>query len=245
MRPKASAEETNIGMNGMRSMLELEHGIVKRFDDRLGNRFGYLYVLDQDGQQTGEELWFHANDGQWVETVEGDILFVGPIYLTIRIHDPKVGDKLAFRRVRGKNHRDKAAPWTHAEGYDNRVEALTAPRYQLIQRMTENDEVIDELLLWEGQGSAKLSEIYPIRVIAEELRDPLATRTGEGGITTSYIFKVWQEPEPCEGPDDSSAAVPGHWAQCGDPRYRSAAVRELDALREEALGGVITMPPRS
>ena len=34
------------------SAKELEHGVVKFFDDRDGKKFGFLEIFDEDGQKT-------------------------------------------------------------------------------------------------------------------------------------------------------------------------------------------------
>mgnify|MGYP001613302669 CR=1 FL=1 len=44
-----------------------ETGTVKWFDAREGKRFGFIKL------ESGEELFFHFNDGQYIEVVFDDI----------------------------------------------------------------------------------------------------------------------------------------------------------------------------
>jgi cold shock CspA family protein len=214
-------------------MLDLEHGIVKFFDDRDGKKFGFLKVLDEDGRETGEEVFFHFNDGQFVDIVGGDCIeFIGRtakngLYL---VH-PQVGDKLAFDRASGKGNRDKACPWTYAAAYDHCVRMLTEPRYRVV-RVTklgfggigDSSEVI-----WEGQGADELTARYPIRVRNGMLDNPLAHSTNfDAGSTTRYLFEVWMDDDVADSPyDQPGVFVPGGWSECADPRYRSERAREM------------------
>lgn len=215
-------------------MLELEHGIVKFFDDRSGKCFGFLEVLDEDSQKTGEELFFHFNDGQFVDIVGGDeIQFVGRFFPDNGLHmsHPRIGDKLAFERTIGKNDRQKACPWTRAEGYDNRVRELTEPYYRVIKRITEQDGeelLLKELVIWEGQRVDKLSDKHPIQVSGGKLDDPLArTVDFEEHSTTLYRFEEWVPDDIVDDAYGGGILVPGFWLPCADPRYRSERAKEL------------------
>jgi hypothetical protein len=214
-------------------MLDLEHGIVKFFDDREGKKFGFLKVLDEDSQETGEEIFFHFNDGQFVEIVGGDeIKFTGRIAKNgVYLVYPQIGDKLAFDRASGKDGRDKASPWTYAAAYDHCVRMLTEPRYRVVREtklgfggLGDSSEVI-----WEGQGADELSARYPIRVRDGMLDNPLARSTNfSAGSTTRYSFQVWVDDDVADGPyDQSGVFVPGRWLECEDPRYISERAREM------------------
>lgn len=213
-------------------MLELEHGIVKFFDDRDGKKFGFLKVLDEDGQETGEEIFFHFNDGQFVDTIVDEIEFVGRVFPATGTHmwHPNVGEKLAFDRATGKGDREKACPWTYAQGYDNRVTELTEPYFR-VRKVTklgyggcgDTDDVI-----WEGRGTRDLDTQYPIRILGGKLDDPLARSTDfAAGSTTRYFFERWWDDDIADLPDGGAVPIPGYWEECGDPRYRSERAREL------------------
>lgn len=214
-------------------MLELEHGIVKFFDDRDGKKFGFLEVLNEDGQKTGEEIFFHFNDGQFVDIVGGDeIMFVGRVFPENGLHmwHPKPGDRIAFDVSVGKNNRDKACPWTYAEGYDNRVRKLTEPYYRVtkVTKLGYGGPSDSSDVIWEGQGFDELSKEYPIRVLDGKLDDPLAPSTNfAAGSTTRYIFEVYVDDDIADDPYGSGVVIPGGWVECEDPRFCAELAREL------------------
>lgn len=99
--------------------MRLEYGDVKFFDNRGTKLYGFLNVLDENGQQTGEDVFFHYNDGQWITVAESNIGFIGRISLASGsfLPLPQIGVKLAFlRQPTAKG--DKACPWTYAAEYD-------------------------------------------------------------------------------------------------------------------------------
>lgn len=213
-------------------MLELEHGVVKFFDDRDGKKFGFLEVLDEDGQKTGDEIFFHFNDGQFVDIVGGDeIQFVGRVFENgVHMWHPKIGDKIAFDVSTGKDGRDKACPWTYAEGYDNRVRKLTEPYYRVtkVTKLGYGGPGDSSNVIWEGQGSDELSKEYPIRVLDGKLDDPLSRSTNfTAGSTTHYVFEVYVDDDIVDGLYGGGVVVPGGWVECEDPRFRAELAREL------------------
>jgi cold shock CspA family protein len=214
-------------------MLELEHSVVKFFDDRDGKKFGFLKVLNEDDQETGEEIFFHFNDGQFVDIVGGDeIQFVGRVFAENGLHmwHPKIGDKVAFDVTAGKNGRDKACPWTYAEGYDNRVRKLTEPYYRVtkVTKLGYGGPGDTSDVIWEGQGSDELSGEYPIRVLDGKLDDPLARSVNfAAGSTTRYVFEVYVDDDIVDGTYGGGVVVPGGWVECEDPRFRAELAREL------------------
>ena len=213
-------------------MLELEHGVVKFFDDRDGKKFGFLKVLNEDDQETGEEIFFHFNDGQFVDIVGGDeIQFVGRVFENgVHMWHPKIGDKIAFDVSTGKDGRDKACPWTYAEGYDNRVRKLTEPYYRVtkVTKLGYGGPGDSSNVIWEGQGSDELSKEYPIRVLDGKLDDPLSRSTNfAAGSTTRYTFEVYVDDDIVDGLYGGGVVVPGGWVECEDPRFRAELAREL------------------
>lgn len=212
-------------------MLELEHGIVKFFDDRDGKKFGFLEVLDEDGQKTDEEILFHFNDGQFVDIVGDEIQFVGRVFENgLHMRHPKPGDNIAFEVRPGKDGRDKACPWTYAEGYDNRVRKLTEPYYRVtkVTKLGYGGPRDSSDVIWEGQGSDELSKEYPIRILDGKLDDPLARSVNfAAGSTTRYIFEVYVDDDIADDPYGGGVLIPGRWVECEDPRFRAELAREL------------------
>lgn len=98
-----------------------ECGIVKFFDERGNKRYGFIRVLDSDGNETGEEIFFHFNDGELIDTVLlGEIIFRGSGSAVlggkqITIDPPRKGDKIFFHRKDGKEGKPKACPWGAAK----------------------------------------------------------------------------------------------------------------------------------
>lgn len=214
-------------------MLELEYGVVNFFDDRDGKKFGFLKVLDEDNKETGEEVFFHFNDGQFVGIVGGDCIeFVGRVFAENGLHmwHPKVGDKLAFDRNPGKDGREKASPWTYAEGYDNRVRELTEPYFRVtkVTKLGYGGPGDSSDVVWEGRGADALSGEYPIRVPSGNLNDPLARSVNfAAGSTTRYLFEVWVDEDFADDGYGGGTPIPAHWQSCEDPRYRSGLARDL------------------
>jgi len=197
-------------------MLELEIGIVKFFDNRSDRRFGFLKALDKDGKETGEEIFFHMGDGEWVETVHGEVKFIGPNFADggSPVYAPSTGNRLAFQRASGKGGRDKACPWTYAEAYENRRNKLTAPLYRVSKKVRlGHGGGIDPEIIWEGRGANALSAEYPIRVLDGKVVDQFERAVNfVTGNVTRYYFEVWVETD----------SIPGHWESCEDPRPRPA-----------------------
>lgn len=216
-------------------MLELEYGIVRHFNNRPGKRSGLLAVIDEAGNFTGEDIFFHANDGQWVEIVGDDIEFVGRNFPDggAPVYTPSVGNKLAFDRAPGSEGREMASPWTYAEVFDSRVKQLSEPYYRLVMVVVDADGTENKRVLRECKGSDALSREYPLRVISDVLLDPLAPKVDPNTFAkTSYVFEMRVEPDDVEVPNDLPAIwTVSHWRKCDDPRYRSPAVCELDAAR--------------
>lgn len=86
---------------------ELERSTVKFFDNRDNKRFGFLLL------ESGEEVFFHLNDGQKVTVGVGEpCLEYGKIFRT-----PRVGDDILFKRVQGRQG-PKACPWVFGDEFD-------------------------------------------------------------------------------------------------------------------------------
>lgn len=78
----------------------MEQGKVLFFDSRDNKRFGFILT------GSGEEIFFHFNDGENVEA-RGNCRFLGG---RLEI-EPKKGDAVVFERVQGREGRPKASPW--------------------------------------------------------------------------------------------------------------------------------------
>lgn len=214
-------------MNGV-SMLELEYGKVKTFNETQGKRFGFLKVCDKFGvNETGEEIFFHFNDGQFVEIVGDDIQFIGRIFrypdgTTRELRYPSINDLLAFERGLGKNDQQKAVPWTLAEAYTARVRTLLKPHYRLVEMSDESDDL---KCIWEGYGIDRLPDQYSFQVREGQIFDPLSVDT---------VLRFFQElvAEVVEANDTTGTQEVVHriWDTCPDPRDRTGVIRRIKAL---------------
>ena len=222
-------------------MLELEHGVVTHFDGRHGKEFGFLEVINPDGSKTSEKLFFHFNDGQFVEIVaeENDIEFVGTVFpgndLPLwRMGNPPVGMKLAFKRAPGNDGREKASPWTYAEAYDKRVQALFEPHYRVVKvtKLGYSGFGDTSEAIWEGRGADKLSRDFDVRIRGDILDDPLAdTVDFVAGSTTRYLFERWDIAAGIYGVSDPQGGQRGSWNKCHDPRVLSERAQKLMAAQ--------------
>ncbi|HVS58478.1 MAG TPA: hypothetical protein VHD60_01935 [Candidatus Saccharimonadales bacterium] len=102
----------------------VEFGIVKSFSAHPGNLYGFMYVMDASDRQTGEEVFFHFNDGRQVGVENGQVVFVGRTPVRPELRTPVAGDRLVFRRVSRQKRLDKAVPWAFADSYERQNELL-------------------------------------------------------------------------------------------------------------------------
>lgn len=97
----------------------VEHGLVKVFFTEAGKKFGFIRVTDTEGRPTGEEIFFHYNDGR---PMLNDHHFQGGNLSALpRLAEPKRGDKLIFeRKTTKRGHR--ASPWGFADQHDPEID---------------------------------------------------------------------------------------------------------------------------
>lgn len=211
--------------------MELEHGIVKFFDGRQGKEYGFLTVLNRVSKETPEEIFFHFNDGEFVEIVEDgdDIEFVGRVFPGNGMHmwHPRVGDSLAFLRAPGRDGREKASPWTYDEAYDKRVRALFEPHYRVVKVKRYADSTPEESrVIWENRGAGAMSRDFDVRIIDGELWDPLAESIDwVEGSTAHYSFERWDIAAGIYAPSNPNGGQLGSWVKCSDPRKFSELVQ--------------------
>lgn len=198
-------------------MLDLEQGIVVFYNAR--ESYGFLRVLDESGRSTGEDIFFHLNQGRWVEIVGDDIEFIGAYFNKMEIYAPRVNDRLAFKRAQG-GHGTVAQPWTYATAYINRAWQLFQPTYRLV-RVTSHKTCHDpdiERVIWEGRGSDTMAQLFPRKKINGKWNDPLADEADEECID-HFRFYVWTLRDGAQpDPFYNNIVVDGHWRECRDPR---------------------------
>lgn len=200
----------------------VEYGIVKFFDEREGKRFGFLTVLDGDGNPTKEEVFFHYNDGEFIGHDGENPIFCGSSIQKdgqpVRLRSPQKDDKLVFLRSAGSRG-DKACPWGFAETWDKHVQWLAdRPMVRVVRRQQDlfsrPDGSWEISTVWEGQNTLVLSATHPKR----ETRSYGRTRVvddldhssiEDGHVVSNYDFEVLKD---------------GEWKPCRDPRVMLCCV---------------------
>jgi len=97
----------------------VERGIVKYFDEREGKKYGFVRVLNDAGQPTREEIFFHYHDGKTVTSNNTDGVTFDDTWRFMPM--PQKGDVLVFERKPGKKGKPKACPWSYASDWDSEV----------------------------------------------------------------------------------------------------------------------------
>lgn len=199
-----------------------ETGTVKWFNAQEGKRFGFLTLA------SGEEIFFHFNDGQFIEPGGNQPEFSGnPTRVidgkTRRLADPKPEDKLVFRRSMGSKG-DKAAPWGFISQWE-RAETIIArrPIYRVLKTMNSvgRDPGAPEVL-WKGSDVSEALRKFPLPTGRQSpSADPLLPYYSD----SDNIFEVrhWWEKK---GQNDSDDA----WERCDDPRPLPGVLRNFEAI---------------
>lgn len=187
-------------------MSAVEYGIVKFFKD--DKKFGFLTVLDANGDPTKTELFFHYSDGHFMRAGDNEPEFwfeTGTMHKgkVQYIRVPEKGDKLVF--TRGRNAKgEKVSKWTFAFHYDSIIERIAnRPTYRLV-RSGSNYGQDASGVVWQGQDISDLSAEHPKYLRFGKVCDSIAAGSADSGdMYWSYRF------EQLVGDD---------WKRCDDPR---------------------------
>ncbi len=185
----------------------MESGIVKFFDSRDNKRFGFLRL------ESGEEIFFHFNDGENLEEGDEEPQFCGGR----PGHDPQKGDRLVFERNHGYKG-PKAAPWGFAQDYERIQKAIDSrPRYRVWKQdgWWPNKQWFEPKIIWEGTSVKELLRKYSLQHGRSPICDALISFwSHDDGIQVRHWFER-QEPD-------------GTWKRCQDPRPLSPVLRQLE-----------------
>lgn len=151
---------------------KIERGTVKFFNSKKG--FGFLFVTDERGRHTGEEIYFNIRRGHLVSTHDwmqepffgerhGDSYGTRPGERTIEVRAPRPGEVLIFvpnRRTPTKPFCEKWAP--ERDWNRQKVSVARLPQCRVVR--VQNDEVVE--VLWTSscgghQGVVELSKRFP------------------------------------------------------------------------------------
>jgi hypothetical protein len=109
-------------------MVEVEYGIVKFFARDSSMNYGFLRVLDGNGLQTSEQIFFHKTDGMFVSNDDSGAIFEGRFRIISGVGcplaSPRKNDRLVFKRTAGKAGKPKACPWSYADDWDKQKTAF-------------------------------------------------------------------------------------------------------------------------
>jgi hypothetical protein len=198
----------------------VEYGIVKFFDEREGKRFGFMFVLDEGGEKTGEQLFFHYNNGEFIGTDGETPVFAGHTAKkdgqSVRLRFPQKDEKLVFKR--GTNRKgDHAVPWGFAERWNQVIDGLQRrPMYRVVKTGSNYGQSYEEVT-WEGQSILELSVVQPKRQDMRG-RKPRTIDILSGGTADSGDM-YWNYRFEKQMPD-------GSWVMCDDPRRFVCCVPE-------------------
>jgi hypothetical protein len=237
---------TTVEMTGV-IQVELEFGTVKFFDTRDNKRFGFVYVLDEEGNKTGEELFFHYGDGQFTAIDGGNIVFysagaqssrpsmLGMAMPQVRLNYPEKGDRIAFTRGSGKGGKDKASPWTFASSYEasrkslleneaeRPVQQTGRPDLRVVPPLPVPRPVPAELPRYRVTKHENFYSVVKDRVVWEGT-DTLELSTVQHKRDTHGTISDKLEAGSADGGDMSwyywieQQQADGTWEQCEDPR---------------------------
>jgi hypothetical protein len=141
----------------------MERGRVLRFS--AVDRYGFLET------SSGERLFFHANDGQFIYAGDVRPEFVG--HVIVRecvgrfVPDPQPGDELVFQRSAPSGPLPKAMPWGYArfaERAQKRLKRRGPPRrYRLRMSFRKRStEVFGPYgTFWEGSNVLDIARQFP------------------------------------------------------------------------------------
>lgn len=181
----------------------VERGIVEFF--KSDKKFGFVRVLDAEGDPTNTVLFFHYGNGNFLR--EGDD---GPDFRyetgsktdcgVMDIKAPEKGDMLVL--VRGRNAKgEMVAKWGYAWQYDSIVERIAGrPIYRVVKSGAYYGKS-KRHVVWRGRDIMELSAKYPKREHSGRVSDHLQDGTVEDGW--SYHIQLRKN---------------GSWTSCEDPR---------------------------
>lgn len=200
-----------------------ETGTVKLFNAQEGKRFGFLTLA------SGEELFFHFNDGQFIEAGGSSPSFSGKATImrngkNFRLRDPQIDDKLVFQRSRGRDGRHRACPWGFYSHWETAEERLAKrPIYRVLKTMSSTGRDPGEPeILWEGSDVSEAIRRFPLPTGRQSpSADPLLSYYSD----SDNIFEVrhWWEKKGQNDPEDA-------WERCDDPRPLPGVLRTFEAI---------------
>lgn len=195
---------------------------VKWFNSANDKRYGFLMLED------GREVFFHFNDGQFVEPGEKEPQFTGsPKRVhngkTYRLKDPLAEDEVVCVLSEGSRG-PKAFPWSTKPIWDLAQGVIDKrPIYRVLKTMNAigHDSGTPEIL-WQGTDLSEALRKFPLPTGRQSpSADPLLSYWRD----TDEIFEVrrWWEAKAQNAPDDA-------WERCDDPRPLPGVLRNFEAI---------------
>lgn len=163
---------------------------------------GFLYVVDEAGNQTTKRIFFHANDGRAIEDNGIEPVFGQDGAL---LEAPRQNDILIFVRSNADSKGPKAAPWGYASEWNDRQRLLeNRPVYRAVRRRQNSP---DDNVVWQGQNVFELSVKHPWRLAGDEC-DHVSTESDQA--VSGYVFEVLRGEQwhPCSDPRTVICCIP-------------------------------------
>lgn len=226
------------------SETKVETGTVKWFNASEGKRFGFIQL------ESGEEIFFHFNDGQYIEVTFDDIngartKFTGKGTRvaegkTRRLRDPKQDEVIVFERTQGPKG-DKASPW----GYN-----ATWQRGEQFITDKDNQEKFAKVVREAAEHRKAIDEARANRPFYRVLEAYTSFSQGRDQVDKSRATVIWQgqdvglalsrDQHMYYGHDDFNLyrwweirQPDGSWEECPDPRssYKDTPFHKLVSHR--------------
>lgn len=128
-------------------MVKFMQGAVKWFDD--SKKFGFLYVLDEDGQRSGDEVFFHYSlAGKPGADYSGDRITIYGGHRGNRVALPRRGDLVTFLdEGRGDA---TASTWVYTKDFDAAIAAfMDEPvQYRIVLKSVRHMQVPPEIIVF-------------------------------------------------------------------------------------------------
>lgn len=193
----------------------IEIGQVKQF----GGGHGFLRILDEHGNPSGKDIFFHMVDRQIVQMVAEPAQWNQPFFTPIAGDspppEPQVGDLLVFvHGFRESDGKHRAVAWAPLEHWQAAEAVLQQHRRTFRLRVTYKPRYSNSLLaeqqpkdvvIWQGTDVLRASMLFPVTPTG---RDSLVGwPRSTDWWAASYLWEV-------QGTDEHQE----DWTPCPDPR---------------------------
>jgi hypothetical protein len=146
------------------SVSEVELATVLWFNSQ--KRFGFAK------DQMGREIFFHFNDGRFVEVEAKKLVFgkatrsfnIKGVVPSIPLADPRAGDVILFVRFAGSKGRPKASPWVYDDDYLTMKMTLEEDSHRGDKVFEQEEENFLEVKLPGGRNGVLVPDYHEVNL---------------------------------------------------------------------------------